>query len=79
MKREHSTDETEKNQRERGSGALYQDTYRDKRTGEVRVCATWTMKLWVNGKPLKKSSGTTNRRKAVKELEKWKSQVLQGT
>lgn len=66
-------------QRERGSGSLFQDTYRDKATGEKVKCETWTMKLWVGGKPLKKSSGTTSRSVAVKRLEKWKAEVLQGT
>lgn len=38
--------------RERGSGSLFQDTYRDPRTGEKVKCATWTMKLWVDGRRL---------------------------
>ena len=65
--------------RERGSGSLFQDTYRDPRTGEKMKCATWTMKLWVDGRRLKKSSGATKYRKALKELDKWKAEVLQGT
>lgn len=65
--------------RERGSGSLFQDTYRDPRIGETVKCATWTMKLWVNGKALKKSSGTTSRWRAVKRLEQWKAEVLRGT
>jgi integrase len=64
--------------RERGDGCLFQDTYRDKVTGEKVKCETWTMKLWVNGKPLKKSSGETSRSKAVKALEKLKAEVLAG-
>ncbi len=66
-------------QRERGSGSLFHDTYRDKATGEKVKCATWTMKLWVSGKALKKPSGTTSRSVAAKQLEKWKAEVLQGT
>jgi hypothetical protein len=64
--------------RERGSGGLFQDTYREPRTGEKRKCATWTMRLWLNGKPIKKPSGTTSRAKSAKLLEKWKAEVLQG-
>jgi site-specific recombinase XerD len=58
---------------------LFQATYRDPRTGENVKCPTWTMKLWVDGKPLKKSSGTASYRKALKELDKWKAEVRQGT
>jgi len=65
--------------RERGSGSLFQDSYRDKQTGELVKCRTWTMKLWVGGKALKKSSGTTSRSVALKRLDKWKADVLQGT
>ncbi len=64
--------------RERGSGSLFREKYRDKRTGEIKVCRTWTMKLWVNGKPLKRSSGTTSRALASKQLEQWKAEVRQG-
>jgi hypothetical protein len=39
--------------RERGSGSLFREKYRDKKTGQLKVCRTWTMKLWVGGKPLK--------------------------
>jgi integrase len=70
---------TKREKRERGSGGLFQDTYRDKRTGQTVKCETWTMKLWVGGKALKKPSGTTSYRKALKELDKWKAEVLQGT
>ena len=64
--------------RERGSGSLFRETYRDKKTGQLKVCRTWTMKLWVGGKPLKRSSGTTSRAVANKKLEQWKAQVRQG-
>jgi len=64
--------------RERGDGCLFQDTYRDKVTGGTLKSATWTMKLWVNGKPLKKSSGETSHSKAVQALNKWRTEVLAG-
>jgi hypothetical protein len=37
------------------------------------------MKLWVGGKPLKRSSRTTSRAVANKQLEQWKAQIRQGT
>ncbi len=64
--------------RERGSGSLFREKYRDKKTGQVKVCRTWTMKLWVNGKPWKRSSGATSRALANKKLEQWKAEVRQG-
>jgi integrase len=37
------------------------------------------MKLWVGGKPLKRSARTTSRAVASKQLEHWKAQIRQGT
>jgi len=37
------------------------------------------MKLWVGGKPLKRSSRATSRAGASKQLEHWKAQIRQGT
>jgi integrase len=68
----------QRERRERGEGSLYRDSYRDRATGELKQAATWTMKLYVGGKTLKKSSGMADRRKALKELDKWKSQILTG-
>jgi integrase len=64
--------------RERGSGSLFREKYRDKKTGQLKACRTWTMKLWVGGKPLKRSSGTTSRAVANKKLEQWKAHIRQG-
>src|SRR5215468_11930044 len=64
--------------RERGSGSLFRERYRDKRTGQVKTCQTWTMKLWVGGRPLKRSAGTTSRAVANKRLEAWKAAIQQG-
>jgi len=65
--------------RERGSGGLFRERYRSKKTGQLKVCRTWMMKLWVGGKPLKRSSRTTSRAVANKQLEQWKAQLRQGT
>jgi len=64
--------------RERGSGSLFREKYRDKRTGQVKTCQTWTMKLWVGGRRLKRSAGTTSRAVANKRLEAWKAAIRQG-
>ncbi len=64
--------------RERGSGSLFREKYRDKKTGQLKVCRTWTMKLWVGGKSLKRPSETTSRTVANKKLEQWKAEVRQG-
>jgi len=64
--------------RERGSGSLFREKYRDKKTGQLKVCRTWTMKLWVGGKSLKRPSETTSRAVANKQLEQWKAEVRQG-
>ena len=65
--------------RERGSGSLFQERYRERKTGQLKVCRTWMMKLWVGGKPLKRSARTTSRAVASKQLEQWKAQIRQGT
>ena len=65
--------------RERGTGSLFREKYRDKKSGQLKVCRTWTMKLWAGGKRLKRSSETTSRAAASRQLELWKAQVHQGT
>ncbi len=65
--------------RERGEGGLFRERYRDRRTREMRETATWMMKLYVGGKPVKKSSGETKYRRAIKALEKWKQEVSVGS
>jgi hypothetical protein len=54
---------------ERGSGSLFRERYRDRKTGQLKVCRTWMMKLWVGGKPLKRSARTTSRAVASQQLE----------
>src|SRR6266404_741497 len=65
--------------RERGSGSLFRERYRDRKTGQLKVCRTWMMKLWVGGKPVKRSARTTSRAVASQQLEQWKAQIRQGT
>jgi integrase len=65
--------------RERGSGSLFRERYRNRKTGHLKVCRTWMMKLWVGGKPLKRSARTTSRAVASKQLEQWKALIRQGT
>jgi hypothetical protein len=65
--------------RERGSGSLFRERYRDRKTGQLKVCRTWMMKLWMGGKPLKRSARSTSRAVASKQLEHWKAQIRQGT
>src|SRR5258705_6194791 len=65
--------------RERGSGSLFRERYRDRTTGQLKVCRTWMMKLWVGGKPLKGSARTISRAVASHQLEQWKAQIRQGT
>jgi hypothetical protein len=65
--------------RERGSGSLFRERYRDRTTGQLKVCRTWMMKLWVGGKPLKRSTRTTSRAVASRQLGQWKAQLRQGT
>jgi hypothetical protein len=64
--------------REHGSGSLFRERYRNKKTGQLKVCRTWMMKLWVGDKPLKRSSRTTSRAVPNKQLEHWKAQIRQG-
>jgi integrase len=64
--------------RERGSGSLFREKYRDPKTGEQKQVETWTMKLWHDGKVLKKSSGESSIYRATKKLEAWKREVAGG-
>jgi integrase len=49
------------------SGAVYQRKYRD-RQGSIRKTATWFLKYYVQGKPVRVSSGTEDREEAVRML-----------
>src|SRR5215467_16096799 len=64
--------------RERGSGSLFREKYRDKKTAKLKACRTWTMKLWVGGRFLKQAARTASRAVANKKLEQWKASLRQG-
>jgi hypothetical protein len=65
--------------RERGSGSLFREKYKNPKTGEKKTAETWTTKVWSNGKALKKSSGETSVYRANKQLEAWKKELAAGT
>src|SRR5262245_45485701 len=65
--------------RERGDGSIFKEKYRDKRSGEIRECATWSIKYSVNGKPRKESSGSTFWKKAKGLLDKRLAEIRTGT
>src|SRR5437773_6107124 len=48
----------------RGQGSLYKPSYRDKKTGELKISAVWWMKYYVGGVPVRESTATTNDRDA---------------
>ncbi len=54
----------------RGMGNVYQPTYRDKRTGERRICATWWIVYSVNGRRIAENAHSSNRPDAVRLLKK---------
>jgi integrase len=54
----------------RGLGNVYQPSYRDKRSGELRKCATWWIMYSVNGKRMAENARSSNRADAVRLLKK---------
>lgn len=54
----------------RGLGNVYQPTYRDKRTGELKKASTWWIVYSVNGRRIAANAHTTNRAEALRELKK---------
>jgi hypothetical protein len=54
----------------RGLGNVYQPTYRDKRTGDLRNTATWWIVYSVNGRRIAENAHTTSRPEAVQLLKK---------
>jgi len=53
----------------RGLGNVYQPTYRDKRTGELRKTATWWIVYSVNGRRIAENAHTKSRPDAVQTLK----------
>jgi integrase len=54
---------------ERGMGRIFQPTYVDPKTGEIKTAATWRIKYYVNGKCYRESAGC-DRKDAVKLLKR---------
>ena len=65
--------------RERGSGRLFRERYRDKATGLRRQVETWTIRYSVNGKPRKESTGATDYAQARRLLQQRLAEVRTGT
>jgi integrase len=53
----------------RGMGFCFQPTWKDKRTGEVKVANTWMISYSVHGQRHKESTGSTNKADAVRLLK----------
>jgi integrase len=62
----------------RGTGNVYQPTYRDKQTGDVRTAAVWWVRWAYRGRILRQSSHSTNRSDAVKLLKRKLGEVGRG-
>jgi len=65
----------------RGMGSVFQPTYTERDTDGkkiTKVCTTWQIKYYVNGKPIKESAHSTNRAVAVKLLKQRIGQVQAG-
>lgn len=54
----------------RGLGNVYQPTYRDRRTGEIRKCSTWWIVYHFNGQRIAENARTQNRAEALRLLKK---------
>src|SRR6185369_10968763 len=62
----------------RGTGNVYQPTYKDKQTGDVRTAAVWWVRWAYRGRILRQSSHSTNRSDAVKLLKRKLGEVGRG-
>lgn len=62
----------------RGTGNVYQPTYRDKRTGDVRTAAVWWVQWCYRGKVYRQSAHSTNRPDAVRLLKQKLGEVGRG-
>src|SRR5262249_45137004 len=56
--------------RNKGLGRVYQPSYRDRKTGELRYSPTWWIALSHRGKRIQLSSNSEHRADAVKLLKK---------
>lgn len=62
----------------RGQGRVFQRKYRDKRTGKVKVAATFTLEYYLDGKMCREASGTTSYSEAVRQLKRRQGEIAQG-
>jgi site-specific recombinase XerD len=62
----------------RGQGRIFQRTYRDRRTGEAKSAATYTVEYYVNGKMKREASRTTSPKKALSLLKKRQGKIAEG-
>ena len=62
----------------RGQGRVFQRTYRDKRTGAVKIATTFTLEYYLDGKMCREASGTTSYTEAVRQLKRRQGEIAQG-
>jgi integrase len=62
----------------RGMGRVYQPTYKDKKTGEVKTTSTWWIQYCRRGKPIRESADSTKERDAWKLLKQRHAEMASG-
>jgi integrase len=63
---------------QRGTGAVYHPTYKDKKTGKLKEVATWWIRYFVRGKPHIESANTPDRGVALKLLKRRVAEAQSG-
>jgi integrase len=59
-------------------GMIFRRKFRDTKTGTVRECATWSVKLYVNGRPVVVSTGSERESDARRLLKKLEGDAARG-
>ena len=62
----------------RGQGRVFQRTYRDKHTGDVKVAATFTLEYYVDSTMRREATGTTSATEARRQLKSRQGQIAEG-
>src|SRR5262245_20013524 len=62
----------------RGQGRVFQRTYRDKHSGEVKRSATFTLEYYVDNKMRREATGTSSYTEALRQLKSRQGQIAQG-
>jgi integrase len=62
----------------RGMGYVYQPTWRDKKTGEIRTSPNWWISYSINGKRIREPVNSENRADAVRMLKRQTGRAAQG-